>query len=139
MDDLTRILVVDDDPIDVNFLKKTFANAPQACELFHVESSDGVVEAAVSHGCNFIFVDLNLKGESGLAAVEKLKTNDATAAIPIIILSSSAHKADIERCYRAGASAYVEKPLSLDQYRQFVKSFCEFWIEIALIARGASE
>lgn len=128
-----RILVIDDDSTDFIFIKRAFENLPINVELFHCERGDMAVETVSSKACRVVFLDLSLNGESGLDVLKALRNDETTALLPVIIFSSSGSRRDIEACYAAGANAYVEKPLTMDSYRNFAKSFCDFWLNSARI------
>ena len=46
------------------------------------------------------------------------------------MLSSSAERADVRRCYAAGASGYVQKPLGVEQFALVVRRLKEFWFDL---------
>jgi len=70
-------------------------------------------------------MDIRLPGMDGLAAVELLKSQERTAAIPVVALTSFAMKGDRERFLAAGFDGYLEKPISVKELPDQVRHYCE--------------
>jgi two-component system response regulator len=77
-----------------------------------------------------ILLDLKLPKVEGLEVLRALKNERATRAIPIVILTSSREPKDLIEGYRLGASAYVQKPVDFDQFRQTIREIGLFWIQL---------
>jgi CheY-like chemotaxis protein len=75
-----------------------------------------------------ILLDLKLPKVEGLEVLRALKNERATRAIPVVILTSSREPKDLIEGYRLGASAYVQKPVDFDQFRQTIREIGLFWI-----------
>ena len=75
-----------------------------------------------------ILLDLKLPKIEGLEVLRALKNDVATKAIPVVILTSSREPKDLLVGYRLGASAYVQKPVDFDQFRQTIREIGLFWI-----------
>jgi CheY-like chemotaxis protein len=75
-----------------------------------------------------ILLDLKLPKVEGLEVLRALKNERATRAIPVVILTSSREQKDLIEGYRLGASAYVQKPVDFDQFRQTIREIGLFWI-----------
>ncbi len=75
-----------------------------------------------------ILLDLKLPKVEGLDVLRALKNERATRAIPVVILTSSREPKDLIEGYRLGASAYVQKPVDFDQFRQTIREIGLFWI-----------
>lgn len=129
-----RILVVEDDPTDFAFVRKAFNASATPVELFHCQDADQAISALDERACRIVLLDLMLNGEDGLGVLKAIRGHERFNAVPVVILSSSASRADIDASYRAGANAYVEKPLSIDAYRTFANAFAQFWGSIARLA-----
>ena len=75
-----------------------------------------------------ILLDLKLPRIEGLEVLRALKNDQATRAIPVVILTSSREPKDLVEGYRLGASAYVQKPVDFDQFRHTIREIGLFWI-----------
>jgi CheY-like chemotaxis protein len=60
-----------------------------------------------------VLLDINLPRIDGIEVLERIKQDPALRAVPVIMLTSTDTQAEIDRCYRAGASGYVSKPISI--------------------------
>lgn len=66
---------------------------------------------------NLILMDIMMPNMDGLTSIKMLKANPTTRDIPIIILTSLGAEGDCEKCLRAGANSFIEKPLKLDELK----------------------
>lgn len=80
---------------------------------------------------DLIVLDLNLPKIDGRTVLQKLKSNDSTKSIPIIVLSSSEREDDVRRAYQLGANTYISKALLLDQISASLNIILEYWSHIA--------
>ncbi len=81
----------------------------------------------VSHLPRVVLLDLNLPKMSGLDVLRKVRADERTRFLPIVILSSSKEDVDIARSYSLGANAYVRKPVDYPQFTEAVKVLGAFW------------
>jgi DNA-binding response OmpR family regulator len=103
-----KVLLVEDDPVILRLLEVNFElegfdvvlarDGAEGIDLAHTERPDLVIS------------DIMMPKVSGLELVAALKGDDATAAIPIILLSAKAQSADLKAGMEAGADDYVTKP-----------------------------
>lgn len=74
-----------------------------------------------------VVLDLKMPKMGGLDVLRWLKKDPKCGVIPVIILSSSEHPADIDACYQAGANAYLVKDPGLDRLKDILRRLHEFW------------
>lgn len=60
-----------------------------------------------------VLLDINLPRVDGIEVLERIKQHPTLRAVPVIMLTSTDSQAEIDRCYRAGASGYVAKPVNI--------------------------
>ncbi len=80
-----------------------------------------------------IFLDLNMPRKDGWEALSEIKQNPELKSIPVVVLTTSNSERDILKTYESGANCYITKPISFDQLLQIVKSFGQFWLNIASV------
>jgi CheY-like chemotaxis protein len=103
-----KVLVVDDDPVIVRLLEVNFEM--EGFEVVSaVDGADGV-EKARAEQPDIVVSDVMMPKVSGLELCERLKADDATAGIPVVLLSAKAQVTDIRAGLDAGADDYVTKP-----------------------------
>lgn len=78
---------------------------------------------------SLILLDLNMPKIDGRKAIEELKKNPDIMKIPIIVLTTSNVKEDINLVYEAGASSFIVKPSLFSSLVNIMKSIKNFWLE----------
>ena len=71
-----------------------------------------------------ILLDLKMPKINGIEVLEKIKSDERTKYIPVVVLTSSAEDPDIKACYRLGVNSYIVKPLEFDA---FTNKISELW------------
>jgi len=134
MDRAFNIVLVEDNPIDIMILKKTFFNINAQCAF--TEFADG--EKALSYletlkgnlsedMPDMIITDLHLPRMNGHALLSILKADDSLKGIPVVMLSNSNAESDIKEAYNLNVNSYIVKPLNLGVYKETIRSFWNFW------------
>ena len=95
--------------------------------------------APLSNKASLIMLDLNLPGVDGRELLHKMRARDPNRLVPIIVLSTSSHPKDIDNCYRAGADAYMVKPLELEDWETKVGQLAHTWLKPGDAARNCGK
>ena len=108
-----RLVVIDDEPGTVELLKMYF-------EMFNFEVSTaltgtGGLRAINEHAPTAVILDLMLPDMDGLEVCRQVRSTDATASLPVIMLSARTSRDDVQEGYDAGATAYFKKPVDLNK------------------------
>jgi len=128
----TTILHVEDDPNDTLLLEHACRKAGIICDLQAV--SDGDQAMAYLRGTNaftdrtkhpmpkLILLDLKMPRVSGFDVLAWLRSEEALKGLPVVVLSSSNHDADIKRAYDLGAKSYLVKPVGFEALVELLKT-----------------
>ena len=128
------ILLVEDNPDDetlmLRALKKnnilnevTVArDGAQAIEHLFNDSSASLPLPGI------ILLDLQLPKVDGLEVLRRIRADERTRFIPVVILTTSKQEEDILASYRSGANAYLRKPVNFPEFTQAVKTLGVFWL-----------
>jgi CheY-like chemotaxis protein len=127
-----KLIVVDDDPVDVRFVLRAFSDAGSTLDITHVADAKAASDRLDAEVFDYILLDINMPGISGVDLLKRLRSQPRTAVTPVIMLSSSSSMTDINRAYESGANAYAVKPSTLSGYREFAESFTRFWVDVAV-------
>lgn len=73
-------------------------------------------------------LDLNLPKIGGLDVLRRVRADDRTKRMPVVVLTSSGEDEDVIKSYDLGANAYVRKPVDFGQFADAVKSLGLFWV-----------
>jgi DNA-binding response OmpR family regulator len=103
------ILIVDDDP-DVRLGLHVRLKANHYDVIFAADGMASIAQAR-KHMPDLIILDLGLPAGDGFSVLERLKANDSLPLIPVIVVSARAGLANQERAVKAGAKAFLEKPV----------------------------
>ena len=116
------VLIVDDNEKNVKLARDLLQFAGfRTLESFTAEAG---VSMAAEHLPDVILMDIRLPDMSGGDALRRLREVEATAAIPVVALTSLAMKGDRERLLAEGFDGYLEKPIDVREFPEQVRSFC---------------
>ncbi len=108
-----KILIIEDDP-DVRLGHHIRLKAHNYDTFFAADALTSITEAR-KHQPDLIILDLGMPGGDGFIVMERLKKNPHLAVIPIIVVSARDPHANRERSLRAGAKAFLQKPVNNDE------------------------
>jgi CheY-like chemotaxis protein len=75
-----------------------------------------------------ILLDLKMPRLNGLEFLEKIKANELTKHIPVVVLTSSKEHPDIEKCYELGVNSYIVKPVQFDDFTRAIVEIGLYWV-----------
>ena len=110
---MTRILIVDDSPVDAQNLKNILIDAGHLVTVA-TSGTDGVSKAKASPP-DLIMMDVNMPGLDGFSAARQLMQDVGTKGIPVVLVTSKNQKADRVWAQMLGVKGYVTKPYTPDQ------------------------
>jgi len=137
------VLLVEDDPLHATIISRILS---KTAEVAVASSGEEAVERlckAVQAGGfdsrpNLIVLDLRLPGMSGLDVLVRIKSDRQLRRTPVVILSSSDESFEIERCFEAGANAFVTKSPNHDEFCASLSRIADFWGSQCQVAKQAS-
>jgi two-component system response regulator len=130
-----ELLLVEDSPNDAELTMRALRKNKLANTMVHVkdgaEALDFVFGSSgpdIENAPKAILLDLKLPKVSGLEVLERLKSDERTRSIPVIILTSSREDADLQRCYELGANSYIVKPVEFESFVKAVSEMGFYWL-----------
>lgn len=140
LDDFSTVLLVEDNPDDAELITYAFKKAGIVNPLVVVDDGDKVLDYINGNPSyadraafplpGLILLDLKLPRRSGFEVLEAVRANSSTRHTPVVVLTSSNQRPDIERAYDCGANAYLVKPIGRDSLLTMVRSLDAFWIKL---------
>ena len=135
---VVEVLLVEDNPGDVLFTIEALEASPIRNSVHVVQDGEAAIrylsrsgEYAGATRPDLVLLDLNLPRRSGHEVLAALRGDPETRTIPVVVLTSSERRADVEESYGLSANCYVTKPFGCDRFHDVVESITSFWFEIA--------
>jgi DNA-binding response OmpR family regulator len=100
-----------------------FANGTTALEYLFGPDGTGVSNA---RRALLVLLDLNLPDTTGVAILEKLKSNQHLKRSPVVILTTTDDEREIQRCYDLGANVYITKPVNHEGFANAIRQLGMF-------------
>jgi len=132
------ILLVEDNPNDVLLTQRAFQKARIANEM--VVARDGVEALDYLFGTGsyagrdtrdepeLVLLDLKLPRMDGLEVLRRLRADERTRLLPVVILTSSLEEQDLMEGYSLGANSYVRKPVDFNRFAEAVQQLGLYWL-----------
>lgn len=134
----TEILLIEDNPEDVEITLRAFQKHHIANKIHVVRDGEEALECLFSTGryaeyspcqnTRLILLDLKLPKVDGLEILQKCKTDPRTKHIPIVVLTSSREEQDLAKSYNYGVNSYVVKPVDFPQFSDAVRQLGLYWM-----------
>ena len=108
--EINKILIVDDEKSIHSYLRRKLSKLGYS--IYIAEDGEEALTQAFSHLPDIILLDIKMPKLNGIEVCKRLKSDDQTKHIPILMLSAKAQSEEIEEGLEAGADKYLCKPIS---------------------------
>ena len=122
---LHTLLYIEDNAANLKLVESIIARRPNT-RLLSATSGNVGIQLARDHHPDIVLMDINLPGMNGFEAMKILRSDIATAHIPILALSANAMPQDVERGLKAGFLSYITKPIKIAEFMQALDMALEF-------------
>lgn len=133
-----EILLVEDNPDDVELTRIAFQEAKVGNLMRVVSDGAEALDYLFARGRHadrdpsvlpaLVLLDLNLPKVDGREVLQAIRGNDATRALPVVVLTTSAEPFDIDATYALGVNSYIRKPVDFEQFVWAVKQVGLYWL-----------
>jgi CheY-like chemotaxis protein len=133
-----EVLLVEDNPSDAELTMRALRKRNLANKLFHAkdgaEALDFVfaqgpfMHRRIENGPKVVLLDLKLPKVDGLEVLRRIKSDERTRRIPVVVMTSSREDKDLATCYEHGVNGYVVKPVEFEDFSRAVSELGFYWL-----------
>jgi CheY-like chemotaxis protein len=124
------ILLVEDNPNDAELTQRALRKTEIGARLLIARDGAEAIEQVLIQGVRprVIFLDLKLPKIDGMEVLRRIRADERTKGIPVVVLTSSQEERDITESYKLGVNSYVVKPVEFDKFYKTVSDLGTYWL-----------
>lgn len=133
-----RILLVEDNPTDEALILRSLKKSRVLNDIDVVRDGAEALDYLFCTGSHaerdpddtpgVVLLDLNLPKIDGATVLKRIKENDTTKRIPVVVLTSSDEESDLTAAYEFGVNSYVRKPVDFVSFTKAVSDLSVYWM-----------
>lgn len=136
-ENIINILIAEDDEDDYTLIIDSIKSSQKNCQVNWVRDGEELIkylnstsdhEVGNKNVPDIILLDLNMPKKDGREALEEIKTHSKFKNIPVIVLTTSQAKMDIQKVYDLGANSFIQKPFKYADFSSMMENFFKYWI-----------
>jgi len=141
------ILMVEDNPDDELLTLDALRATGTPCEIAVTRDGVEALEFLFADGSYagrnpdlqpcLVLLDLKLPKLSGFEVLNRIRADERTRLMPVVLLTSSSQDEDMVRGYASGANSFVRKPVNYESFLDSMRSLGQYWLEVNEIPRPA--
>ncbi len=133
-----EVLLIEDSASDAEMIIRALKKGNLANRVLHVKDGNEALIFLFGQGKyegrqtkdvpKVILIDLKMPKVNGKECLMRIKADERTRKVPVVVFSSSKEDSDIDECYDLGANGYVVKPVSSDEFEKAVTGLGTYWL-----------
>lgn len=134
------ILLVEDNDDDVELTLRAFERSGTGSEIVVVRDGLEALDYLFAEGAftrrdlalmpHVVLLDLNLPKLDGLDVLRRLRGDERTRRLPVVVLTSSREESDLVRSYDLGANSFVRKPVDFGEFLEAARQLGVYWLDM---------
>jgi len=142
MNNIVDILLVEDSESDAEMTTRALQKNNFANKLLHLHDGAEALDFIFGEGefagrdianqPKVILLDLKMPKVNGIDVLRRIRGDDRTKRIPVVMLTSSKEDPDIKACYDLGVNSYVVKPLEFNEFQKAISNLGLYWMIVNL-------
>jgi two-component system response regulator len=135
-----EILLIEDNMDDAALTIRALKKNNVINNILHVEDGAQALDFIFSEGAyadraetttpKLILLDIKMPKINGLQVLRRLKSDERTKNIPVVMLTSSKEDPDIKKCYELGVNSYIIKPVDFENFQSAISKLAVYWLLI---------
>ena len=135
---VVEILLVEDDDDDASLTIMALKRKNLVNNLIRLKDGAQAIDFVFSQGAfagrpadefpRVILLDLKMPKMSGIDVLRRIKSDDRTKHIPVVVLTSSKENPDLAICYQLGANSYIVKPVVFEDFLSAIAELGFYWL-----------
>ena len=132
------ILLVEDNPSDIGLTKRALGKSHVANKLVVAEDGQAALDYVFGAGAYagrdvtqlpaLVLLDLKLPRVGGLEVLRRIRADERTRRLPVVILTTSQEEQDVAASYDLGVNSYIRKPVDFNQFAQAIQHLGLYWL-----------
>ena len=133
------VLIVEDNPDDAELTIRELKKHTKAAKYYHVQDGEEALhfifatgkfvgKRDISNLPGLVLLDIKMPKVDGIEVLAKIKSDQRTQQIPVVMLTSSNESPDIKKCYDLGANSYIVKPVNIEDFAAAIKNAGVYWL-----------
>lgn len=133
-----EILLVEDNPQDAELTIRALKKRNLANQLIHVQDGQAALDFIFGTGAyagrdvhaqpKVVLLDLKLPKIDGIEVLRRIRADERTKMLPVVVLTSSREDRDVIETYRLGTNSYIVKPVEFENFSEAVSNLGLYWL-----------
>ena len=135
-----KILLVEDNPDDEALTLRALREQNLADLVYTAHDGAEAIDYLFATGAHsdragkslprLVLLDIKLPKMDGLEVLQRIRSNERTRLLPVVMLTSSNEEKDLIESYRLGTNSYIQKPVSFDEFLKAAKQLGVYWLQL---------
>lgn len=140
MGDVIDVLLIEDSVGDAEMTIRALGKINLGKHLVHLEDGSEAIDYIFAQGYyagrevaiipKVVIMDLNMPKKNGFDVLQKIKSDERTKNIPVVVLTSSKEDSDVKTCYNIGVNSYIVKPVEYHEFLKTVMDIGQYWLNL---------
>jgi len=141
------ILLIEDNPSDRDLTRRALERAHISNRLIVAEDGEEGLDYLFGRGQyegrdprdlpTVVLLDINLPKLNGLEVLQRIRDNEITRLLPVVMLTTSDQEQDVVASYNLGANSYIRKPVDFHQFAEAIHNWGIYWLLLNEIPAGS--
>lgn len=136
---LVDVLFVEDNSSDAELAIRELRKHNMTSNLYHVKDGEEALEFVFAtgryaqtrsplHPPRLVLLDIQMPKVNGIEVLRRIKSDERTKAIPVVMFTSSKENPDVLTCYGLGVNSYIVKPMNFESFAQAIRNLGNYWL-----------